>query len=275
MATGEPSRHAAGAQHGGEARIGGERRGGSGISGVRGEGAHRRGHLGARFHLGRLLEEGARHVIQRDGEVNRGWLTKNSTCSIPDRWPRCAPSSPRKAIDEDSRAAHFAFRPPQRLSRGCRRPRHSRSITRRFCRLRLRRHRFVSDDGRLAAFTPRDGYPLYFAIGELFLLADRREPAHALNLASAVEAAVACGLRGAGRATSCRDRSPPRVAAALLFAARTPSGARRSSPRSTRFTSLFVALTLLLLLRWATRLHRAAGALSSPSMRSASAITCR
>src|SRR5439155_1168933 len=48
-------------------------------------------------------------------------------------------------------------------------------------------------DGELA-LTPRNGYPLYFAIGNLFLWTTRAEPAYALNLASAVEGAVACGL---------------------------------------------------------------------------------
>src|SRR4029077_21133791 len=42
--------------------------------------------------------------------------------------------------------------------------------------------------------TPRDGYPLYFAVGQLFLWVTRAEPAHALNLASAFMAAIACGL---------------------------------------------------------------------------------
>src|SRR5947208_4444291 len=42
--------------------------------------------------------------------------------------------------------------------------------------------------------TPRDGYPLYFAIGSLALWLTGAEAAHALNLASAAEAAVACGL---------------------------------------------------------------------------------
>jgi len=42
--------------------------------------------------------------------------------------------------------------------------------------------------------TPRDGYPLYFAVGSLFLRATGEEPAHALNLASAALGAVASGL---------------------------------------------------------------------------------
>src|ERR1700738_2853716 len=42
--------------------------------------------------------------------------------------------------------------------------------------------------------TPRDGYPLYFALGNAVLWLTRAEPAHALNLASAIEASVACAL---------------------------------------------------------------------------------
>jgi len=42
--------------------------------------------------------------------------------------------------------------------------------------------------------TPRDGYPLYFALGNFVLWITRAEPAHALNLASAIEGALACGV---------------------------------------------------------------------------------
>jgi hypothetical protein len=42
--------------------------------------------------------------------------------------------------------------------------------------------------------TPRDAYPLYFAIGRLFVWLYPGGPAHALNVASAAEGAVACGL---------------------------------------------------------------------------------
>src|SRR5204863_3480613 len=44
------------------------------------------------------------------------------------------------------------------------------------------------------ALTPRDGYPLYFAIGNLLVRWTHIEPARILNLASAVEAGIACGL---------------------------------------------------------------------------------
>lgn len=40
----------------------------------------------------------------------------------------------------------------------------------------------------------RDAYPLYFAIGRVLLRLAPAEPAHALNLASAAQAALACGL---------------------------------------------------------------------------------
>src|SRR3979490_1691466 len=42
--------------------------------------------------------------------------------------------------------------------------------------------------------TPRDGYPLYFALSAAFLHVVGGDAAHGLNLASAVEAAIACGL---------------------------------------------------------------------------------
>jgi len=42
--------------------------------------------------------------------------------------------------------------------------------------------------------TPRDAYPLYFAIGRVFTWIVPDRPALALNLASAAEGAVACGL---------------------------------------------------------------------------------
>src|ERR1700681_3469640 len=42
--------------------------------------------------------------------------------------------------------------------------------------------------------TPRDGYPLYFAIGGAFLHLTGGDPAHSLNLASAVQGGRACGI---------------------------------------------------------------------------------
>ena len=45
-----------------------------------------------------------------------------------------------------------------------------------------------------AILTPRVGYPLYFAIGGAFLRITGLEPARALNVVTAIEAAIACGL---------------------------------------------------------------------------------
>jgi hypothetical protein len=45
-----------------------------------------------------------------------------------------------------------------------------------------------------ALVTPRDGYPLYFALGDLILWLTRLDPARAMNLTSAIEGAAACGL---------------------------------------------------------------------------------
>src|SRR5919204_6532915 len=42
--------------------------------------------------------------------------------------------------------------------------------------------------------TPRNGYPLYFALGNIVLCLTRADPAYALNLTSALEASIACGL---------------------------------------------------------------------------------
>ncbi len=42
--------------------------------------------------------------------------------------------------------------------------------------------------------TPREAYPLYYATGNVFVWALGGEPARAINLASAVSAALACGL---------------------------------------------------------------------------------
>src|SRR5674476_53680 len=65
--------------------------------------------------------------------------------------------------------------------------------------------------------TPRDGYPLYFAIGGLFLRVTHAAPAYALNLASAIEAALACGLLVLV-AAELSDSVGAAVAAACFFA---------------------------------------------------------
>src|SRR5512132_345133 len=97
--------------------------------------------------------------------------------------------------------------------------------------------------------TPRDGYPLYFAVGQLFVWATRAEPAHALNLASAITAAVACGLIvlvGVELSGSVAAA----VAAALLFAASYTFWSQAVIAEVYALHIALIALTLLLLLRW-------------------------
>ena len=92
------------------------------------------------------------------------------------------------------------------------------------------------DAGGALEITPRQGYPLYFAIGNLVVWLAGREPAFGMNLASALCAALACGLLTwlAADLTGldCRPASSP----ARSSRARIPSGRRRSSRRSTRCT---------------------------------------
>jgi hypothetical protein len=103
-----------------------------------------------------------------------------------------------------------------------------------------------------ALITPRDGYPLYFAIGQLFLWITRAEAAHALNLASAMIAAIACGLivPVAARISGSIGAA---VGAALLFAASYTFWSQAVIAEVYALHIALVTLTLLLLLRWAER----------------------
>jgi hypothetical protein len=98
--------------------------------------------------------------------------------------------------------------------------------------------------------TPRDGYPLYFGLGWLALRLTGAEPAHALNLASAVEAAVACGLIVLV-AAELSGSIAAAAAAALLFAASYTFWSQAVIAEVYSLHIALVALTLLLLLRWA------------------------
>ena len=103
------------------------------------------------------------------------------------------------------------------------------------------------------SITPRDGYPLYFAIAGAVPAARRRRCRRTRS--------TRLGGRGGGRVRPAGARrrravgiaSSPASAARCSSPGRTRSGARRSSPRSTRCTSLWSALTLWLLLRWEQR----------------------
>jgi len=100
--------------------------------------------------------------------------------------------------------------------------------------------------------TPRDGYPLYFAIGQLFLWATGAEPAHALNLASAITAAVACGL-AVLVAAELSGSIAAASGAALLFGASYTFWSQAVIAEVYALHIALVALTLLLLLRWSNR----------------------
>ena len=100
--------------------------------------------------------------------------------------------------------------------------------------------------------TPRNGYPLYFAIGNLFLWTTHAEPAHALNLASAVEGAVACGLIVLVAAELSASVLAA-IGAGLLFAVSYTFWSQAIIAEVYSLHMLFVALTLLLLLQWANR----------------------
>jgi hypothetical protein len=101
-----------------------------------------------------------------------------------------------------------------------------------------------------ALLSPRDGYPLYTAIGTAFHWLVGGTPAHALNLASAVEAALACallvlvGVELSGSVTAA-------AGAALLFATSYTFWSQSIIAEVYALHLVFVALTLLLALRWA------------------------
>jgi hypothetical protein len=98
--------------------------------------------------------------------------------------------------------------------------------------------------------TPRDAYPLYTAIGTVFHWIAKGTPAHALNLASAVEGALACavivlvGVELSGSVAAA-------AAAALLFATSYTFWSQSIIAEVYALHLIFVALTLLLALRWA------------------------
>ena len=99
--------------------------------------------------------------------------------------------------------------------------------------------------------TPRDAYPLYFAVGAPFvwLSGDR---AHGMNLASAVEGAVACGLVVLV-AAEISGAVLPAAAAALLLAGSYTFWSQAVIAEVYALHACMMALSLLLLLRWERR----------------------
>ena len=100
--------------------------------------------------------------------------------------------------------------------------------------------------------TPRDGYPLYTAIGNLFHWALPGNPARALNVASAVQAALACAVIVPVGATLSGSVAAG-AAAALLFATSYTFWSQSIIAEVYALHIVFVALTVLLVLRWAER----------------------
>src|SRR5207245_1814977 len=100
--------------------------------------------------------------------------------------------------------------------------------------------------------TPRDGYPLYFAIGALFLRLTGAEPARALNLASAIQAAAACGLLVCV-AAELSGSVLAAMAAAVMFAVSYTFWSQAIIAEVYALHMLFVSLTVLLVLAWAAR----------------------
>jgi hypothetical protein len=105
--------------------------------------------------------------------------------------------------------------------------------------------------GGSPAITPRDGYPLYFAIGSVFVhLAG--DHAYGMNLASAVAAAIACGLvvLVAGELSGSLAAG---VGAALLLGTSYTFWSQAVIAEVYALHICLIALTLLLLLRWSNR----------------------
>jgi hypothetical protein len=100
--------------------------------------------------------------------------------------------------------------------------------------------------------TPRDGYPLYFAISRLFLSLSSAAPAHAVNLASAVEGAVATGLFVLVAVELCGSTLAA-IAAGLLFAGSYTFWSQSIIAEVYALHAVFATLTLLLILKWARR----------------------
>jgi hypothetical protein len=105
--------------------------------------------------------------------------------------------------------------------------------------------------GGADVLTPRDGYPLYYAISKAFVpfFGSR---AHAMNLLSAVEAAAACGLILLV-AVELSGSLAAAAAATLLFGGSYTFWSQAVIAEVYGLHILLVALTLLLLLRWSRR----------------------
>jgi hypothetical protein len=98
--------------------------------------------------------------------------------------------------------------------------------------------------------TPRDGYPLYFAIGRLMVWWNAAaDPARTLNLASAIQGAVACGI-AALVAAELSGSVLAGTAAAAMFAASYTFWSQSIIAEVYALHCGLLMLAFLLLLRW-------------------------
>ncbi len=100
--------------------------------------------------------------------------------------------------------------------------------------------------------TPRDGYPLYYVVGNICLWLTGAEPAYAMNLASAVAAALACGLVVL-LAAELSGSLLAAVASALFFAGSFTFWSQAVIAEVYALHILLVVLVLCALLRWEAR----------------------
>jgi hypothetical protein len=100
--------------------------------------------------------------------------------------------------------------------------------------------------------TPRDGYPLYFAIGALFTWLNPGDPAHAMNLASAAAGAVGCSLIVL-LAFELSGSLPAAVAAAAVFGGSYTFWSQSVIAEVYALHICLIAGTLILILRWERR----------------------
>ena len=97
--------------------------------------------------------------------------------------------------------------------------------------------------------TPRDGYPLYFGIGNALLALTHADPAYAMNMASSLEGALACGLFVVV-ATGLSGSVWAAVGGATLFAVSYTFWSQGVTAEVYGLHMLCVLASLALLLRW-------------------------
>ncbi len=108
------------------------------------------------------------------------------------------------------------------------------------------------DAGGAVDVTPRQGYPLYFALGNVVVWAIGREPAYGMNLASAIAAAMACGVLTRLAIRMMRSTLAG-VFTGLLFAGSYTFWSQAIIAEVYALHLLMLALSLLALLWWSER----------------------